>query len=270
MRRISLNMMSMLAVCAIAIPVSAQQGVVDADAVGRPAPDSAGYYKASDLIGMDVRGTDNADLGEVQDLFVNHNTNEIEFLILDTGVLADLDGKQPVIPWTIVERRVGSDADTYFLSVPLTEARIKTAPMVNLRDVALTGTPEWRTQVTDFYDAEIRERRVARPDLDREGVRNDANRDDADRNQTNRPRQGQRPRTETSPDTSDRPDAKNRPGAGNRPGTRPEANRPNSTKPESRTPNTPAPDADTPKADNPPKPKADAPKPDADKKPATP
>jgi sporulation protein YlmC with PRC-barrel domain len=151
---------------AVAVLASAQQRV-DADATTRPAADAAGYYKASDLIGMEVRGKDNADLGTVQDLFVDRQTNEVEFLILDTGVFADLDGRQPIIPWTIVEHRAGADAGKFFLSIPMTPERIKTAPTVMLSEVTLTGAPEWKTQVSDFYKDDLRERRVSRPELDR-------------------------------------------------------------------------------------------------------
>lgn len=271
MRRISLRMMSVLAVCAFAVPVSAQQDVVDADAAGRPATDSAGYYKASDMIGMPVHGSENQEIGKVQDLLVDGSTNQIEFLILDTTSVVDLGGQYPIVPWTIVHTHYTDN--TVMINVPVTVERIRTAPMITVADLDLRGTPAWRTEVNQFYSTEIEERRVARPDLDRN--RDDANRDDAgrpnrnaDRDQPDRPRQGDRPR---AGEKKDRPDAANRPDAGNRPG----ANRPNSPKPEARTTDKPAPKADAPKADTPPQPKtdepkADAAKPDAEKKPATP
>jgi sporulation protein YlmC with PRC-barrel domain len=251
MKKLSLTM---LALCAIAMPVSAQQEVVDADAAGRPATDSAGYYKASDMIGMPVQGTDNQELGKVEDLLVDGRTNQIEFLILDTTSVVDLGGELPIVPWTIVNTHYVDN--TYIINVPVTIDRIRTAPMITIANLDLRGTPAWRGQVNEFYAAELKDRRVARPELDRD--RNDADRPnrDADRNQPDRPRQGQRPRGENTPDAGNRPDASKRPEAGNRP---------NTSKPESRTTNKPAPEPDAkPKADAPSKPKPDAaPKPDA-------
>jgi hypothetical protein len=126
-----------------------------------------GFFKGSSIIGMEVRGTDNQDLGEVQDILVDRDSSEIQYIILDTGVLADLDGKQPIIPWMLADMKAGAEANTHFLSVPLTQDRIKTAPTIVLTDADLASEPTWVTKVHDFYDAEMKERRVSRPDLDR-------------------------------------------------------------------------------------------------------
>ena len=263
MKTLSLGVLSLLLVSALAVPAAAQNQVVDADAAGRPATDAAGFYKASDLIGMPVQGNDNEELGKVQDLLVDGTTNQIEYLILDTTSVVDLGGQYPIVPWTIVQTHYVNNA--FIINVPVTVQRIRTAPMIAIADLDLRGAPAWRTEVNQFYATEMKERRVARPELDRN--RNDSdsrpNRD-AERNQPDRPREGQRPRTENTPDAGKKPGA----------GAKPDA----SAKPESRTTNKPAPkpEADAkPKTDAPPKPKADAsPKPDAkpnpDKKPATP
>lgn len=261
MKPLSLSVLSLLLVSALAVPAAAQEKVVDADTAGRPATDAAGYYKASDLLGMPVHGADNQELGKVEDLLVDGTTNQIDYLILDTTSVVDLSGQLPIVPWTIVHTHYADNS--FIINVPVTIDRIRTAPMVTIADLDLRGTPAWRTQVNEFYAADLKERRVARPELDRE--RNDAdsrpNRN-ADRNQTDRPREGQRPRTENTPDAGKKPNA----------GAKPDA----ATKPESRTTNKPVPQADAkPKVDAPPKPKADAtPKPDAkpnpEKKPATP
>lgn len=217
-----------------AIPAGAQERVVDRDAVVPDGPADGGFYKASDLIGMDVKGNDNEDLGEIQDLFIARGTNEVEYLILDTGVFADLGGKQPILPWSIVTLQPG-DANTFFIHVPLTQQRIRTAPTVMLTDIDLVNNQTWVTQVNEFYATELNDRRVSRPDLDRNRDRSnrdadqpDANRPEADRPDANRP-DADRPRS-NRPDAN-RPDA-NRPQRGQRnpgAGNRPEATNPSST-----------------------------------------
>jgi sporulation protein YlmC with PRC-barrel domain len=263
-----LSLSTLLLFSVLAVPAAAQNQVVDADAAGRPATDSAGYYKASDLIGMPVQGNDNEELGKVQDLLVDGTTNQIDYLILDTTSVVDLGGQYPIVPWTIVQTTYVDNS--YIINVPVTVQRIRTAPMIAIGNLDLRGAP-WRTEVNQFYAAEVKERRVARPELDRDRNDADARPDrDADRNSPDRPRTENTPDAENRPDAGNRPDAANRPKAGNRPNT--------STKPESRTTNKPAPKPEagaTPKADAPPKPKADAPpkpdaKPNPEKKPATP
>jgi len=137
------------------------------DRINRTDKAHGGFFKGSSIIGMEVRGTDNQDLGEVQDILVDRDSNEIRYIILDTGVLADLDGKQPIIPWKLADMKAGAEADTHFLSVPLSQDRIKTAPTLVMTNADLTTTPTWVTKVDDFYGEELKERRVSRPDLDR-------------------------------------------------------------------------------------------------------
>lgn len=182
----------------------------DADArVGAAADaDSSGhYYKASELIGMEVKGENDQDLGEVQDLLVDSSNNEIEFLVLDTGVFADLNGKQPIIPWALANMHVGADNDQHFLMLPITQERIKTAPAINIAEVELMKSSQWRTQVDTFYEKDLSARRTARPaELDRN------NNDNANPPRERNPRPGTRNRTPES--------------------TQPDANKPDATKPD--------------------------------------
>lgn len=128
--------------------------------------DGDGFFKASDLIGMKVQGTGEADLGTVQDLFIDSRTNQVEFLVLDTGILADLGGKQPVIPWVLVEPHIVGATDGQFLMVPLTAARIRTAPTVVTSKVQTARSATWVDQVNRFYADDLKQRKVSRPDID--------------------------------------------------------------------------------------------------------
>lgn len=158
------------------------------------------FLRASELIGMQVHGTNNAELGEVQDLVIDGRTHEIKYLVLDTGLFADLGGKQPVIPWMLVETQLTAEADNRFLMVPLTEERIKTAPSYDVADIQLMQSAPWIEQVNQFYDADLQRRRVARPDL--EGApRQRTNRDDPVNRATNPANRPSDPdRRSTTPD----------------------------------------------------------------------
>jgi sporulation protein YlmC with PRC-barrel domain len=217
------------------------------------AQSAGGFYKASDLIGMEVHGQNNEDIGEVQDLLVDSATNEIEYLVLDTGLFADLDGKQPILPWGVVDVHAAADADEHYILVPLTEERIKTAPALNIAEVDLMRSATWIDQVDTFYEADINQRRTARPDLDR-----DADNADRPRNRRNpRPdatdrnpnRTGTPERDPARPDTTDRDSTTPQPGA-----AKPDTDKPNADKPD-----TPKPDTDKPEATEQPKPRTSNP-----------
>lgn len=225
------------------------------------AQSTGAFYKASDLIGMEVHGQNNEDIGEVQDLLVDSATNEIEYLVLDTGVFADLDGKQPILPWAVVDVHAAADADEHYILVPLTEERIKTAPALNIAEVDLMRTATWINQVDTFYEADINQRRTARPDLDRDA-------DNADR-----PRDRRNPRpdaTDRNPNRTGTPQRDPaRPNATDRDSTtpRPDAEKPDADKPSADKPSTDKPETDKPNADKPETPKPDTDKPEATEQP---
>lgn len=165
------------------------------------------FYKASDLIGMEVRGENDAELGEVQDLLIDSNSQEVEFLILDSGLLAGLGGgEMTVIPYVIAETKTGTEADEHFLSVSLTEERFKTAPKINVSEAELMANAAWVTEVNQFFEAEIQQHRVARPDLreDQPGRERPNRERNPDRNRQGRPDQPEQPETPNQP-TPERP-----------------------------------------------------------------
>jgi len=252
---------------ALALPAFAQEKVVDADAA-RPAGNEAGLYRASELIGMEVKGNDNEDLGKVKDLFVDRQTNQIEYLILDTSSFVDLQGQMPVVPWSIVQWQPGANPNAFMLFAPLTQARIRTAPLITLSNGPLTGIPQLRSQVNQFYRADVQQRRAARPDLNQPQNTTDSNQRNASPNRTgasqnqnrnatknpaNRPQPGS-DSTRNPPSSTDKPSS-----------TTPKSDsRPNSSK------SPPKPDAST----TPDKPRSnsstDKPQDPAPKKPANP
>ena len=201
------------------------------------AQSTGSFYRASDLIGMKVHGQNNEDIGKVEDLLVDSTTNEIEYLVIDTGLFANLDGRHPILPWAIVDVHRQADDDGHFIMTPLTEERIKTAPNLKVADIQLMRSADWIRQVDTFYEADLNQRRTARPDLDRDA-------DNADR-----PRDRRNPRpdaTDRNPNRTPQRDPA-RPGATDRDPTQP---RPGAVQPETK-PDNPQPEADQPDAGQP-------------------
>lgn len=181
------------------------------DAAAAADTNADGFVKASDLIGMKIQGTGNAELGSVEDLIINSRTNEIEYLILDKGVFADLGSKQPVIPWVLIDPHFVGEKDAHFLMAPLTAERIKTAPAVDKGELQLTRTAPWIVQVNRFYAEDLRERNVSRPDLD-PNARDRNEQPGREGTDPNRRTPGAGTRPDANPDGASRPQTQPRPG----------------------------------------------------------
>lgn len=54
--------------------------------------------KASDLIGMNVEGTDGKKLGDIKDIVVDSENGSIEYVVLDFGGLAGIGDKYFAVP----------------------------------------------------------------------------------------------------------------------------------------------------------------------------
>ena len=70
-------------------------------AVGHPAEarDRSGVFKASELIGMKVFGTDGKNLGDIKDLVINPDDGAIDYAVLDFGGFLGIKDKYFAIPW---------------------------------------------------------------------------------------------------------------------------------------------------------------------------
>lgn len=162
---------------------------------GETAQPQSQLYKASELLGLAVRGENDTELGDVQDLLINSETQEVQFATLRGGPLAQLDGKATVIPWMLTDVHARPGAEQRFISVSLTEDRLKTAPQINVAEAELTPNADWTTQVNQFFATEIQQRRVARPDLreDEPGRERPNRQRNPDRNREGRSGQSDQP-----------------------------------------------------------------------------
>ena len=117
-------------------------------------------------------------------------------------MFADLGGKQPVIPWALVEPHFVGESSDYFLMTAMTTERIKTAPAINTSDIDLSRSAEWTNLVNHFYAEDLKHRNVSRPDLDADQRRdpNDA-RSGQPRTVPQQPGSGQQPSSSPQPRT---------------------------------------------------------------------
>ena len=67
------------------------------------ARDKSGVLKASDLIGMNVQGTDGKNLGNIKDLVIDPEEGGVEYAVLEFGGFAGIGDKYFAVPWEALQ-----------------------------------------------------------------------------------------------------------------------------------------------------------------------
>lgn len=96
-----------------------------------------------DIRGTDVRGADNAKLGEVLDVIVDHETMEIRYVVMDSG--GWLEAGTFLLP---ANRMSADETDENNLTAGVTRQQIHNSPQYDKR--ALQSEDEWKTYEREF------------------------------------------------------------------------------------------------------------------------
>jgi sporulation protein YlmC with PRC-barrel domain len=90
---------------------------------------SAGLFKASKLLGMDVKGNGGEELGEIEDLVFDSKSGKIRYAAVSMGGFLGIGDKLVAVPWDSFQFRTegqGDDAE-YFASLNINKERMKMA-----------------------------------------------------------------------------------------------------------------------------------------------
>lgn len=88
------------------------------------ARDKSGVLKASDLIGMNVHGTDGKKLGDIKDLVIDPEEGGVEYAVLEFGGFAGVGDKYFAVPWEALQL----DQPNKKLSLDVHKKDLKNAP----------------------------------------------------------------------------------------------------------------------------------------------
>ncbi|WP_447979351.1 PRC-barrel domain-containing protein [Candidatus Nitrospira bockiana] len=105
-------------------------------------------YRASNLIGKDVKNAQGEDLGEIKDIVLDPYYGKVAYAVLSFGGFLGLGDKYFAIPWRALEP--AKDGDHLLLNVD--KARLKTAPGFDKDQWPDMANREWARQVHQFYD----------------------------------------------------------------------------------------------------------------------
>jgi len=107
------------------------------------ARDKSGVLKASDLIGMNVQGTDGKKLGNIKDLVIDPEEGSIDYAVLEFGGFAGIGDKYFAVPWEALQL----DQTNKKLSLDVHKKDLKSAPGFDK-----SNWPDLSLEQVDIYE----------------------------------------------------------------------------------------------------------------------
>ena len=134
--------------------------VPDVDVQSPDNEKEAGFYRASEVIGTQVRSDDGKSLGRINDLLIENKTQQIRYFILSDGDKVDANAQTPaaqsssnltVVPWSVARPQFTGAPDSRFVTVPFAQTRLQQAPTYTWQEIQ-TAPTRWVPDVNRFYN----------------------------------------------------------------------------------------------------------------------
>jgi sporulation protein YlmC with PRC-barrel domain len=147
--------------CAVAVSGSAwaqQNSPPSADRaqVRKPAEDASSgavkvthTYRSSTLVGMEVRNPEGQDLGSIEDLVIDMESQRVRYAALSFGGFLGLGDKLFAVPIQALTLKHDEDDNYFVLDVP--KEKLETAPGFDKDAWPDFGNPEFGAEVDAFY-----------------------------------------------------------------------------------------------------------------------
>lgn len=143
-------------------PTNDAVAVPEVDENATAKENEAGFYRASEVIGTQVRGDDGQSLGRIDDLLIEGKTQQIRYFILSDGdkVDANTNNRTPaaqsssnvtVVPWSVARPQFGRTPDSRYVTVPFAQTRLREAPTYTWQEIQ-TAPTRWVPDVNRFYN----------------------------------------------------------------------------------------------------------------------
>ena len=110
-----------------------------------------GFYRASEILGSTVRGEGGEELGTIQDLLIDRQTQTISHFILGEEGEREITQQSNVrvVPWTVA--RPQFTQDQRIVNVPIPQQRFREAPAYTWQEIQAGPRGGWYGDVNRFY-----------------------------------------------------------------------------------------------------------------------
>ncbi len=107
----------------------------------------AGLFKASDLIGLDVRGAGGEELGEIEDFTIDAKTGKIRYAAVSMGGFLGIGDKLVAVPWDSFQLQMSGQGDDAELvaSLNIDKNRMQTAQGFDQNNWPASADRMWQT-----------------------------------------------------------------------------------------------------------------------------
>lgn len=106
-------------------------------------------YRASTIVGMNIKNHDGTNLGTIRDLVVGLRTGKVQYAALSFGGILGFGEKLFAVPWHELELKI-TENDKYFV-MNMDKARLEKAPGFDANHWPNTREKGWSKSVDDFY-----------------------------------------------------------------------------------------------------------------------
>jgi len=117
----------------------------------------AGLFKASDLIGLDVRGNGGEDLGEIEDFTIDAKTGKVQYAAVSMGGFLGIGDKLVAVPWDSFQIQMNREGDDVKLAASLNidKNRMKTAQGFDEEHWPASADRTWQTADERRLDVDV-------------------------------------------------------------------------------------------------------------------
>lgn len=109
--------------------------------------DKAHIVNAKDVIGVDVKNTQNENLGEVEAIMLDKKSGKAAYVVLSYGGFLGMGDKLFALPWNMFSYDVHNDCFT----IPLDKEKLKNSPGFDKDNWPDMSSSAWSNSIHEYY-----------------------------------------------------------------------------------------------------------------------
>jgi sporulation protein YlmC with PRC-barrel domain len=102
---------------------------------------------SSNIIGSNIKNLRGENLGDIKDMVINPEDNQVLYAVISFGGVLGLGEKLFAVPLSLMKR--SAEANTFIIDIE--QNRLKNAPEFNRNNWPQMTDPQWVASVYDFY-----------------------------------------------------------------------------------------------------------------------
>ncbi|MDI1351956.1 MAG: PRC-barrel domain-containing protein [bacterium] len=106
---------------------------------------------ADNVIGVNVKNTQNENLGEVEAIMLDKETGKVAYVVLSYGGFLGMGDKFFALPWSVLTYDPSDDC----FKIPLDQQKLKNSPGFDKDQWPDMSSPTWSKSINTYYGTTI-------------------------------------------------------------------------------------------------------------------